>query len=148
MPLMSLEPLLYPTIDLLPVLEEELRVALATTEEELSYVRSIQDNLALFTQDFCQRFTHDYEDQQRELLLARELCVHWRQQVYLSEPQKTAMRVFENQIARLEKLTQRVLSILHPGLVSNAGISPTNDTRKKPPLPEAELIKPMKGLSA
>jgi len=144
---MSLEPLLYPTIDLLPVLEEELRVALATTEEELTYVRSIQDNLALFTQDLCQRFIHDYEDQQRELLLARELCVHWRQQVYLSEPQKTAMRVFENQVACLEKLTQRVLSMLYSSLEANTVTYPQRhhaQTTKKASLSEVKTTKLMR----
>jgi len=105
---------LYSSIDILPVLLEDLQVAIALTKDELANVLSAQEDPDRLPHDFRQTVIQDYEGQRAELLLGQKLCAHWRQYGDLTKEQKDAVVECEKQMRRLKKLTEQLLFIVYP----------------------------------
>ncbi len=101
----------WQSLEMLPVAEDKVRDALETSQLTLLNLEAMKNSPDILSGKTSEQLVHANEEQQNQLLLLREQCRHWHRTEYITQAQKESLITLENNISRLEKLTQQILFI-------------------------------------
>jgi len=101
----------WQSLELLPVAADRIRDALETSQLTLLNLEAIKDSPDVLSGKTSEQLVRANEAQQNQLLLLRDQCAHWRRTDYITHAQKESLIALENNLSRLEKLTQQILFI-------------------------------------
>ncbi len=101
----------WQSLELLPVAADRIRAALETSQLTLLNLEAIKDSPDVLSGKTSEQLVRANEAQQNQLLLLRDQCAHWRRTDYITHAQKESLIALENNLSRLEKLTQQILFI-------------------------------------
>ena len=101
----------WQSLDMLPISADKVCDALETSQLTLLNLEAMKDRPDILSGKTSEQLMHANEEQMTQLLLLREQCTHWHRTEYITQAQKESLTVLENNISRLEKLTQQILFI-------------------------------------